>query len=189
MIKNKEKTNFEFLDEPRFDIGQTVYVPTRTGAVQTNISGYEVQVIKQGTKLVGIISNYRLQQSLVVRRGEGADLTDLFKESGLYVNRAKARIASEFIAVTMDGETWRLAIGDRNEKDENSPYNIDNCGLSTCCANISDARDILTFCKREGGLIVHEQRTLAELLRGHDFKYTPESPLGKILSQLKIRSS
>jgi len=169
-----------------YPIGKRVYVPQKNGAAQTEIVGYEVQVIKENAGLVGVVSNYRLPLLVSVRRGEEPNKDNLVKPNEFYTNKNKAEAASKFMQVTADDETWRLAIGDRKIKEEDSPYNIDNCGLPTCCANISEARDILSFCRREGGLIAHERNILADLLTGDGFEYDSRSPIGKVLSQLGI---
>jgi len=185
MSAKKEKIKLEII-KPAYTVGQEIYIPKRNNVTQTTISGYEVQVIKEGDSLIGVVSNYRLLQGVTLRRGERSDLVFLVKECDFYADKNKAKEASKFIPVTLDDENWRLAIGDRMVTEEDSPYNIDNCGLPCCCTNISDARDILYFCRTENGLIMHERNTLAYLLKNHGFKYDIQSPIGKLLGQLGI---
>lgn len=90
----------------------------------------------------------------------------------------------KFYSTKFDPIQWSFAIGDRDDKDPNSRFNIDNCDLASCCANISDARDILLFAKREGGLIEHDRKTLAKLLESHEFN--KNGYLGQILHTLGI---
>ena len=88
----------------------------------------------------------------------------------------------------MDEEAWRIAVGDRDVQDENSPYSLENCNLSPCCADISEARDILLLCKKEGGLIVHDRDEMARyLFESHDFQYDAQSPIGKVFEQLQVK--
>jgi hypothetical protein len=174
--------------KPAYHIGQEVYIPEKDRVVQTKIADYEVCVREEAGALVGVVSCYHLLTAVDVRRGAELELTDLVRDADLYTDKAQAEAASVFIPVAADFETWRLAIGDRTVADEASPYNIANSGLPTCCANISDARDILYLCRSEGGLIAHERDYLAELLAGHDLKSDSASPLGTILGQLGILS-
>lgn len=174
------------LIKPLYEIRQAAYIPQKNRVISTEIIGYEIQTFKEKGKLMGVVSNYRIPQMISLRRGEKLDLIALVKDCDFYADINKAEKSSKFIAVNVDEETWRLAIGDRMIKDENSPYNIYNCGLTACCANISEARDILTLCKNEGGLILHEITNLNELLKSHGFKSNKK--LETILSQLGILS-
>lgn len=184
-MAQEETINVEIY-KPTYPIGQEVYVPGKNRVTETKVVGYEVQVIEQEGNPVGVVSNYRLQQLVSVRRGAESDLVDYVKDCDFYVERSKAEAASKFLEVNADNETWRLAVGDRDVKDEDSPYSIENCGLPACCANISEARDILLYCKHEGGLLAHDRDTLAELITGHGLEYDGGSPIGRIFGQLGI---
>ncbi len=185
-MARKEKISIK-LYRPGYQIGQEVYVPEKNKITETKIISYEARVIKEGKGLVGIISNYCLDQLVSVRRGEESTFTNILKENDFYIDRGRAEVASEFIEVNADDETWLLAIGDRNAMDFDSPYCLDNCGLHSCCANISEARSIMILCRKEKGLIAHNRDILVELIKDHvDIDYGRESPLGKIFEQLRI---
>jgi len=184
-MEKEEKISIE-VDKPAFPIGQVVYVPIKNQIIETRILGYEIQAFKEEGTLLGVVSNYRIQHFVPVRRGEESDLVGYVKECDFYVNKSKAGEASKFLEVKADEESWKLAVGDRKVEDKNSPYNTENCGLPICCANISEARDILLYCKNEGGLIVHERDLLRDLIVGHDLEYKGDSPIGKIFAQLGI---
>lgn len=176
----------QLVDSNIYPIGQEVYVPQRNGVRDTRIVGYEMRVWeKQGT-LRGMISNYCLQHGIFLRKGAKSDLVTCVKDYDFYVEKSKAEAASKFSEVHADEVTWKLAVGDRDVKDEDSPYSIENCGLPACCGDISEARDILFYCKQQGGLLVHDQEELSGLITGHGFEYGRGSPMGKILGQLGI---
>ncbi|MEK6969849.1 MAG: hypothetical protein AABW48_05470 [Nanoarchaeota archaeon] len=181
-----EKINVGII-KPQYPIGQVIYFPEHGRVIETKISGYEVRVIPQDSGLIGVVSNYHIPQMVSVRRGEESDLVICVRERDFYVDQHKATIASRFLAVQVDDEVWRLAIGDRTVTDENSPYSIENCGLPRCCANISEARDILSFCRRNSGLIAHNRDELSNLIEEHGFEYQRESPIGRIFQQLEIK--
>lgn len=183
--KNEEKISIEIF-KPEYLVGQVIYIPQRNKVVRTDILGYGFRVVKEKGTLLGVISSYHIPRIVFVRRGENSTPTNEVRERDFYTDAEKAKKASRFLRVKMDDESWKLAIGDREVEDENSPYNIENCKLPLCCGNISDARDILLYCKKEGGLIVHERNTLAELITAHGLEYESECPLRKILKQLRI---
>ncbi len=185
-MANAEKIRVE-ITKPSSSIGQVIYIPEHNRVTKAKITGYEVQVIQEGTGLVGVVSNYHIPQIVSVRRGEEADLTSHVKERDFYVDKDKATKASRFLAVIVDDETWKLAIGDQEVTDENSPYFTENSGLPPCCANISEVRDILLYCKRTSGLIVHDRDDLSGLIREHGLKYKRKEPIGVIFQQLEIK--
>ena len=169
-----------------YPIGLEVYIPEKNIPTKTKIIGYSANIIEQKGKLVGIVTDYRIHHGVSLRRGAESDLVCYVKHNEIYTNPSAAEAASRFLEVQADEEIWRLAIGDRKVKDTNSPYHIDNSGLPICCGNISDARDILAYCKNEGGLIVFERDQLGYLLKGHEHPKSDEEPLGSILKQLEI---
>ena len=172
---------------PRFKIGQTVYVPEKDEAVEATIWAYEAGIFEKNGNLGGVISGYRIRNFVSVRRGCDSDLTSVIRERDFYDDQKKAQEASKFLEVTLDEEAWRIAVGDRKVKDEKSPYNLENCNLPPCCANISEARDILLYCKRNGGLIVHDREELRRnIFHGHDLRYDAQSPIAQIFKQLQI---
>ncbi|MBR9691420.1 hypothetical protein GOV06_01415 [Candidatus Woesearchaeota archaeon] len=186
-MAEEEKINLELI-KPTYPLEQVVFVPVKNKVVETKIIRYEVQVIKENDSLLGILSNYYLDQMVRIRRGTEQDLVYLVKECDFYVDREKAEAASKFLEVKADEETWKLAIGDRKVEDEDSPYDLDNCGLPRCCANISEARNILLYCQEEGGLIAHDRDNLLSLLLDrHDLEFEKQEPIGKIYTQLGIK--
>lgn len=168
----KERVNIQLI-KPTYSIGQKIYVPSKDKAEEADITAYEALVMKEKGGLVGIVLNYSIRPFVSIRRGLKSKFTDLVKVSDFYIERAKAEAASKFMEVSADPETWKLAIGDRDEIEED--------------LDIYEARDILIFCQNEGGLIVHERDKLANLLNKHKFDYDTESPIGKILVQLGIQ--
>ena len=176
------------LIKPRFRIGQTIYVPQKNEAVKTTILGYNARVGEEKGNLVGEISENHITYFVFVRRGDDSDFTSVVRAGDFYDDQKKAQEASKFLEVRLDEEAWRIAVGDRDSQDENSPYNLENCNLPPCCANISEARDILLYCRRNSGLIVHDRDELTGLLfEGHDFEYDAQSPIEKIFEQLQVR--
>ena len=182
--KEIRQTTTVEIDKPRYQIGQTIFVPQRDGALETTIEAYWIGATTENEKLRGVIVGYRVKHPLIqVRRGEDAEIPSELLEKDFYDERARAEEASEFLPVVADEETWKRAVGVRRGEDENSSYNIDNSDLPSCCANISEARDILYYCKSQGGLLVHDCSELKRMLEGHG--YSGES-LSKIMMQLRM---
>jgi hypothetical protein len=169
---------------PLFDIGERVYIPQRDNALETRITGYNINVIRSNDRLIGIVAGYKIEQMVFLRRGQESDMIDLIYPYELYTDPAKAKVASRFIPVRLLDATWKLAIGDPGAIKRDSPYNINNSELKPCCANISDARLILLYCQSENGMLVHDRNELESLLKGDCVQYSPRSNLGKILSLL-----
>ncbi len=200
----KERINIAFL-KPRFSIGQVIYVPQKQEVVKSDILRYQAEIGMEYTPeinqamldkdfrkeftgtLLGGVKRYIIRQFVDVRRGEDSIFTDCIESRDFYIYSEKAQQASEFLEVKLDEEEWRIAIGDRNVEDENSPYYLKNCNLPRCCADISKARDILIYCRKNNGLIVHYRDELADLINGHGFECKPQSQIEKIFRQLKIR--
>lgn len=174
------------LYKPQYALGQAVYIPQKGKIEETMIIGYEVQAFMENKSIRGVVSNYSLLHMVSLRRGEKSELVRLAKDADLYTDKIKASQASFFLDVLASEEDWKTALGDRNEKNPSSPYHLDNCEFPTCCANVSEGRDILIYCKSRGGLIVHEIEQLQEIINQHDLNYKREGPLGRILAQLKI---
>ncbi|MEK6928068.1 MAG: hypothetical protein AABX11_06570 [Nanoarchaeota archaeon] len=190
----REKIIIE-LDPSRLKIGQVIHIPDRCGiegkVVTTPIIGYGIKVIAGNIEgkenLVGKVVSYDTALFASVRRGQDIMLTcTQIQEGDFYLDEEKARIGARFLKVKLDDLSWKIAIGDRTEN-KNSPYSIKNCNLKECCAEISEARNILYLCKNEGGLIVHHRDELANLLIAHGtMKYESDSPIVKVFSQLEI---
>ena len=187
MAQEQERISIE-LFKPRFAIGQRIYVPQKNDVVESPILGYDARIEQEDGKLLGGITGYHIQNYVSVRRGDDSDFTSVIRAGDFYEDKKKAQEASRFLEVILDEEAWRIAGGDRDSQDENSPYNLENCNLPPCCANISEARDILLYCKRNSGLIVHDRDEMTRyLFEGHDFEYDAQSPIGKIFEQLQVR--
>ena len=184
-MTTEELLNIE-LYRPAYPIGQEVYIPVRKGAAASRIIGYKVQVSETDNRLVGKVSNYRLEDLVSVRVGPKQSMVNQVREDLIYLDRLKAESASGFIEVDVDKETWRLAIGKRTVVNEDSPYHVKNCELSNYCENMEEARNILLCCKAKNGLLIHDYNLLNNLLEGYDFKDNPNNPLGKIITQLRI---
>jgi hypothetical protein len=174
--------------EPRFKIGQTVFLPCKNGVSATKITGYisHVNQSPEG-KLISGVRLYQINTVGIERIGSETVLNNELTGRNFYTDKAKAQSASRFLEVDIDNELWKIAIGDREIKDENSPYSLSNCNLKRCCANISEARDILCLCIKQKGLLVHDRDEMRGLIfDGHDFKYNSGSPIDKIFRQLEI---
>jgi len=69
--------------------------------------------------------------------------------------------------------------------------NVEECELPACCGNISDARDMLIYCREQKGLIFRDVICLKDLLVAHDgdfFNTVDSRPvLKKILRKLGIQ--
>lgn len=174
------------LVKPRFQIGEIIYVPQKNRVVETRIVGYNARIGEENENLLEIVLGYDIQHYVSVRRGIDSTMTGVVMEKDFYSDKNKAQQASEFLEVNVEEEAWKLAIGDRSIEDENSPYLLGNCNLSLCCANLSEARDILLYCKNNKGLVVHDRDELAGLLNGHGREYDRQSPIVGIFEQLKI---
>src|SRR3989344_6162959 len=167
-----EKINVEII-KPRYAIGKRIYVPQRsesgtTIVTGTTISGYAARVgEKQGT-LFGVVTGYDIPTWVSIRRGEEAVVTSEVRDGDFYPSKTQATHASCFLEVRVNEETWKLAIGDRKVEDDTSPYSLANSGLGVCCANISEARDILSYCRGNSGLMVHNRDELSSLLTIHE---------------------
>jgi hypothetical protein len=187
MAQEQERINIE-LFKPRFAIGQIIYVPQKDEVVSSPILGYDARIGQEDGKLLGGITGYHIQNFVSVRRGDDSDFTSVIRAGDFYEDQKKAQEASKFLDAKLDEEAWRIAIGDRDVQDEDSPYSLENCNLPPCCDEISEARDILLLCKKEGGLIVHDRDELARYLFGsHDFEYDAQSPIGKVIEQLQVK--
>jgi len=180
-----EKLMVEVTGQP-LSIGQVIYVPQRDGAVKRNIIGWRIGVYGD-TPLSGAVDSYYVSDYVQVRIVDISTSTIEVSRKDIYVDGKEAEEESKFLEVIADDEAWRLAIGDREVTDENSPYHISNSGLPPCCKNTPDSRDILAYCRRNDGLIVHDANILSRsLLACWDFKCENENPLGRILEKLKI---
>ena len=187
MVQKPEIISIDLL-KPRFKIGQTIYVPQKNEVVESSILGYDAAIGEKDGKLLGVITGYNIENFVFVRRGEDSDLTTVIQEEDFCDSQKKAKKASRFLEVNLNEEAWKIAVGDRDVEDKNSPYNIENCNLPRCCANISEARDILLYCKKNNGLIVQDRDKLTGILfEGHDFEYDVQSSLGEIFKQLQVR--
>jgi len=187
-MANEEKLLDVGMYEPRFKIGQTVFIPDRNGASATEITGY-ISLVRQNPE-GGLVSGVRLYQVNpfgIERIGSEAVLNDELTGRNFYTDKEQAQSASRFLEVHVDDEAWKLAIGDREIEDEGSPYNLSNCDFGSCCANISEARDILYLCRDQKGLLVHNRDEMRGLIfEYHDFQYDAESPIDQIFRQLEI---
>jgi len=85
----------------------------------------------------------------------------------------KAKELVKFREVKLTNKEWFNAIGDRNILDS-----IEECELQSCCAVISNIRDILIKCKEKNGLIVYEIEELKQNIDEH------EEIEGKVLEEI-----
>lgn len=107
----------------------------------------------------------------------------------VYELEEMVKILTEFHPVVgISEEEWLKAIG--NYDDEGS---IDKCDLPPCCASISQVRDILMDCKKEGGLVESRVRFLEYVLENSHGDYlerevrNTKSFIGNIYRQLGIK--
>ncbi|MFA5856746.1 MAG: hypothetical protein WC867_05280 [Candidatus Pacearchaeota archaeon] len=188
MTEELKKINIEFI-EPKFIIGQSIYVPQLNEVVDTKILGYDARIGKRPGILSGRITGYHIRDVVSVRRGNDCELTSIVQSDDFYGDMLEAHKASKFLEVNLDEESWKITIDEKDNEDENSPYNFEKCNLIPCCECISKARDILIYCQKYKGLIVHDRNELTRyLFERHNFKYDKDSPLGKIFEQLQIKN-
>lgn len=187
-MENENKMIIE-IEKPKCDIGQKIFVPWKERLTETEIWGYGVKVMAKKDGIFGVVSCYLISSLVFMRVGEETAFASEVRDGDFYVDKRKAKRASRFLRVSATEEDWKLAIGDRQVRDEGSPYSLENCEFPSCCANISEARDILIYCKNESGLIVHERDNLVRLVSGHGSReFDKEGSLGKILAQLEIHN-
>ena len=176
------------MNKPEFEIGQTVFLPSRQGAERTEITGY-ISLVRQSSegKLISGVRLYQVNPFGIERIGSETVLSDELTGRNFYTDKKQAQAASRFLGVALDDESWKLAIGDREIEDEDSPYSLSNCNLGICCANISEARDILYLCREQKGLLVHDRDEMCGLIFDeHDFQYGAGSPIAQIFKRLEV---
>jgi hypothetical protein len=106
---------------------------------------------------------------------------DLFFPYEIYSTEDEAKKLSSWFEVKgIRKRDWKTAIGDR--KDDES---LEEAELSRCCANISEARDLLLLCQKNSGLIQRDVNQLHYLLKGHEAPLH-KPVLDKILAKLKL---
>ena len=177
---------------PTYSLGQTIYVPRQNSVTKTQIIAYDVTVMRAERALLGVVTSYQIDNlvSLMLDNLCSDVLTSRVRDCDVYADELDAINASRFVDVTIDDETWDLALGSDGMTDESTPYHRHNSGLPPCCNNIELARSVLTYCRNNRGLIVHERNQLLELMVGHDNDYktrqTPQSPIRRIFEQLKL---
>jgi hypothetical protein len=90
--------------------------------------------------------------------------SEYYRPYEVYANRRRALRNARWHAVEgVSDEQWRRAIGTR--EDDKS---LDSCEMHRCCANVSQLRDYLLKCQRDGGLIHRDWRDLRYLLPQHE---------------------
>jgi len=112
-----------------------------------------------------------------------------------YESEEIVKILTKFHPVAgISEEDWSKAIGNQNEEDlEKYEKYLDECELPPCCGNISQVRDILIDCKKDGGLVESRVRFLEYILESSHDDYlkrevcNPKSFIGNILRQLGIK--
>jgi hypothetical protein len=112
-------------------------------------------------------------------------MSEYFRPFEVYTNRPTAVRHARWHAVEgVSDEQWACAIGTR--EDDKS---LDTCEMQRCCANVSQLRDYLLKCQRDGGLIHRDWRDLRHLLPQHEHPLPdgkrPKN-LDKILSKLGL---
>ncbi|MFA5987126.1 MAG: hypothetical protein WC797_00530 [Candidatus Paceibacterota bacterium] len=173
-------------EEPRFNAGQRVWVIVDGVAVyveDVTIRSilFELCENGKGKPPVLICTGYRLSE---YNPGSGSFFSS---PDEVYATKEVAEELAKWYPVKDVSEAeWKQAIGDRQDDES-----LDSCELPSCCANISDARDIFAKCQQKGGLIERDVRRVRGLLEGHypvpsgDSKPTPTS-LDKIMAQLGL---
>ncbi|MFC1685425.1 hypothetical protein ACFLZZ_00200 [Nanoarchaeota archaeon] len=176
------------LAEPDFKINQTVYVPMKNRVLEATVLAYDAGIAEngKGKDLIGGVFGYQLNKFVMSGYGIDNPLSGKVPLDILYSNEKEAKEASRFLKVDLSEDDWKLAIGDDGENDETSKYHVKESGLSTCCANIDEAREVLEYCQEKKGLIVHERNYLVKLLAGHDFEEEKKGILGEVLDQLEF---
>lgn len=169
IIEGENTVNIKLV-EPKFKIGQTVYIPQRNGVTVTKITEYSAMLVSDNDKgLICMVTHYHVTLFLWFVSG----LSNIVKGYNIFADKAEAKKVSRFLEVKADEKTWKQAISSNGD-------------LKPCCANISEAREMLQFCKERGGLTVHESGFLKLLLFGSHPDMSVGKCLGIILKQLEL---
>jgi len=163
--------------KPPYKIGQKVFVPKREGALGVHIRDYIVRVgscksVEKG--LAGVIEGYSMDRAHFIRRGDDNEIAFTLYERDFYRGQKEAEEASKFLEVKVSQEVWDLAIGEEAAR-ESFPEGGEDLS-------------ILRYCKKNGGLLIHDRNELKKLFSS-GFFFDSDSPIGKILGQLEIEST
>lgn len=175
------------MDKPVFYIGQTVFIPRRGGPIATEVTGY-ISLVKGSQKdgLVSRVRSFQVNPFGIERIGSEVVSSDELSGINFCIDERDAQAKSRFLDVVLDDESWKLAIGDRDAKDD-SPYSLQNCNLPPCCEDISEVRDILYLCRKQNGLIDYDLGVMTGLIFDeHTLNPAPGSPLDSIFKQLEV---
>lgn len=176
-----EKENGPKLDsweKPQFGLGSHVWVISGINAKESKVVAINFRLIDDTGQSNLICTGYRLNIY-------NLDLGDFsFSPQEVYATEKEARELAQWHPVLELSEIeWAAAIGNRD-------FPIELCELPACCGNISDARNILFKCRKDGGLIERDARELKELLGNHSLPLPKKESinLNKILEQLELSS-
>jgi hypothetical protein len=188
--------------EPKFKIGQKVYYVSHDDNCpaaqnrrwsESNIRSIKVEIASTNEEELAACTGYSLN----------AILADNLNSYELYETQEEVEKAVEwFSVVDITDEQWMQLIGDRDltypedyrerfklerklEKLQKPWYNfieaesieIEESEIGVCCAGISEARDLLQKCCRQGGLIYRDVKSLCLKLAntGHGDMLDPTS--------------
>lgn len=183
--------------EPEFEVGKEVWVrrsakdETGNAAFQKTIAfqkaivmAYVATIAKEDFKnedMVAVVSQYRLN---VFNPEELGSCNFLAKD--IYKSEEEARRLNELVEIKFSDKKWKEAIG-LGPKSDRLDYD-DEAELGSCCAAISEIRDALWLCCKNGGMTRQEIEGLQKLLDSHEVATKSMCPtLYKILDAIGVK--
>ncbi len=150
---------FENHELPKFKLLEEVWIIEQIRSLsvvkKAQIISYQIEVIQNSDECISILQGYRLN-----RFNCNNYPSCIFSTHEVYKNKKHAERMAKFIPVNIAEHQWKLAIGDRG---------IVNCieqsELGSCCAAISNARDILIKCHKNNGLIFRDIIKLRKIFK------------------------
>jgi len=165
-----EQKTFEFQNQPDLQIDQKVWVVLGPNNVkETQVRMFECSILPgpDDKKLVLILRKVTVFAcSFGCRYYDDEPGESSFNRWRLFDTEDEANKMAEFLPIELSPEEWNTSIGDRKAP-EDSEYNLEECELASCCANISEIRDMFLRCKKHGGLIRLDTMYLGQLFLTH----------------------
>jgi hypothetical protein len=172
-----------WLREPKYALGQKVWTNDGNGIDETEVMYHIVKMAEcedDGAKVTyAVIQRYVLRQFNV-------DSDDTYwGEDEIYPSRDEAERLTTKVPVKFSQDDWMAAIG-LNSKSDRIHYD-EEAELGPCCANISEIRDMLYKCCKDGGLITRDVEALQRMLDNHEPATKSMCPtLYKILKKIGV---
>jgi hypothetical protein len=165
-------------------IGTKVFIPRAAiGDVhEDEVRGYYCTLFKEGDTHILNPTDYRLS---ILNLGRGS-LDDGWKRDEFFLNYEEAKAHAVEYTVSATPEEWFKAIGLNGAEDEERTQFDDECELQSCCATISNIRDILYDVCLTSKITGVTRNSLIKLLETHEPMTNSYPNLTKILSQMNI---